>query len=820
MTIKKKQEAYRQDESDALKRALFWHITFTLGSDHKTTQNLSYYRGLAYSIRDRLIEGWIKAQRSYYDTHAKRLYYLSMEFMPGRFLMNNLVNLQMDQITRRTMEDLGYSLEEIESLEWEPGLGSGGLGRLASCYLDSMATLKMSAYGYGIRYHYGIFYQTIRDGYQVENADNWLRIGSPWEFERPQHLHPVYYYGRVHEWVDDTGSRRYDWVDTEVVMAMGCDTLIPGYGNDHVINMRLWAAKSSRELNLESFNVGDYVGAVEQKVKSENISMVLYPSDEEPQGKELRLRQQYFFVSATLQDIMRRYKKQYDSFKSFPEKVAIHLNETHPAIAVPELMRLLIDQEGLDWDEAWDICVKTFAYTNHTILSEALEKWPLDLIGRVLPRHLQIIYEINRRFLKYVASRYPGDADRLRRMSLIEENPVRQIRMAHLAIVGSHAVNGVSELHSSILTNDLFRDFHDMFPERFCNKTNGITPRRWLLSINPALSRLITKRIGKGWITDLDRLTALIPLANDPEFRSQWAKVKLENKQRLADYISRVTNISVSVDSLFDIQVKRIHEYKRQLLNVLHVVTLYNRIRENPDGVVLPRTVIFGGKAAPGYRMAKLIVKLINSVAEIVNADPDAADKLKVIFLSNFSVSLAEKIVPAADLSEQISAAGTEASGTGNMKFSLNGGLLIGTYDGANIEIMREVGKENSFLFGLTADQVKTLKDQGYDAKTYYARNPELKKALDMIGSGYFSPGNPRLFQDIVASLLHGGDQYMVLADYQAYIECQNAVSRLYLDQDEWTRRSILCTANMGKFSSDRAVLEYAREIWNVGPVG
>jgi starch phosphorylase len=688
-----------------------------------------------------------------------------MEFMPGRFLMNNLVNLQMDRIARQTLEDLGYSLEEIEALEWEPGLGSGGLGRLASCYLDSLATLKISAYGYGIRYHYGIFYQTIRDGYQVEKADNWLRIGSPWEFERPQHLYPVHFYGRANGWQDENGTLRHDWLDTEVVMAMGCDTLLPGYGNDHVINMRLWAAKSSRELNLASFNVGDYVGAVEQKVKSENISMVLYPSDDEPQGKELRLRQQYFFVSATLQDIMRRYKKQYDSFKSFPKKIAIHLNETHPAIAVPELMRLLVDQEGMDWDEAWDICVRTFAYTNHTILFEALEKWSADLLGKVLPRHLQIIYEINRRFLECVADRYPGDSERLRRMSLIEENAVRQVRMAHVAVVGSHAVNGVSEIHSNILRNDVFRDFHDMFPERFCNKTNGVTARRWLVAINPGLSGLITEKIGQGWVTDLGGLTALIPLSNDQNFRSRWAKVKLENKQRLADYIRQKNNISVSVDSLFDTQVKRIHEYKRQLLNVLHIITLYNRIRENPEAVVLPRTVIFGGKAAPGYWMAKLVVKLINSVAEIINADPHATDKLKVIFLSNFSVSLAEKIVPAADLSEQISTAGTEASGTGNMKFTLNGGLLIGTYDGANIEIMKEVGEENLFLFGLTADQIKTLKDQGYDPKPYYENNPELKKALDMIASGYFSPGKPELFEDVVASLLHGGDPYMVLAD-------------------------------------------------------
>ncbi len=815
----KKQDTHLQDELTALKESLLWHILFTLGSDHKSTQKLNYFRGLAYAVRDSLIEGWIKTQRSYYAAQAKRVYYLSMEFLPGRFLMNNLINLRMDHLARLTLKDFGYSLEEIESLEWDAGIGHGGLGRLASCFLDSLATLKIPAHGYGIRYHYGMFYQTIENGYQVEKADNWLRIGSPWEFERPQHLYAVHYYGRVHEWQDETGHLRHDWLDTKLVMAMGCDTLIPGYGNDHVINMRLWAAKSSRDLNLDFFNIGDYISAVEEKVESENISMVLYPSDEQLQGKELRLRQQYFFVSATLQDIIRRYKKQHDSFKGLPEKVAIHLNETHAAIAAPELMRLLVDQEGMGWDEAWDVCVKTFAYTNHTILSEALEKWSADLIGRVLPRHLQIIYEINRRFLEDVARCYPGDADRLRRMSLIEEEPVRQVRMAHLAIIGSHAVNGVSELHTGILTDHVFHDFHDMFPERFNNKTNGITPRRWLLSINPGLSRLITERIGPEWTTDLGRLKALVPLANDPGFRSKWAKVKLQNKRRLADYIKHENNIYVSVDSLFDVQVKRIHEYKRQLLNLLHVVTLYNRIKEDPDAVVVPRTVIFGGKAAPGYWMAKLIIKLINSMAETINADLDAADKLKVIFLANYCVSLAEKIIPASDLSEQISTAGTEASGTGNMKSALNGGLLIGTYDGANIEIMKEVGEENSFFFGLTAEQIETLKNQGYNPEAYYAKNPELKKALDMIASGYFSPGEPGLFKDIVASLLHGGDPYMVLADYQAYIECQDAASRVYLDRDEWTRRSILCTANMGKFSSDRAILEYANDIWNVKPL-
>ena len=817
--IDDKQDACRQDELAALKRSIIQHILFTLGSDYKSTGKLNYFRGLAYSVRERLIERWIKAQRSYYDNaQTKRLYYLSLEFLPGRFLMNNLINLGMDRLASRTLEEFGYSLQEIESEEWDPGLGNGGLGRLASCFLDSLATLKIPAYGYGIRYHYGIFQQVIKNGYQVEKADNWLRIGNPWEFERPQHLYPVHYYGRVHEWQDETGRERSDWVDTQVVMAMGCDTLIPGYGNEHVINMRLWSAKSSREFNLDFFNVGDYIGAVEEKIKSENISMLLYPSDEAEQGKELRLKQEFFFVSASLQDIMRRYKKQHDSFDSFPEKVAVHLNETHSAIAIVELMRLLIDQEGLDWDHAWSVCIKSFAFTNHTIMSEALEKWSVDLIGKLLPRHLQIIYKINFHFLQNVARLYPRDVARLQRMSMIEEDPVRQVRMASLAIVGSHSVNGVSDLHTDILKEHVFRDFYDMFPDRFNNITNGITPRRWLLSANPGLSRLITERIGPEWPTDLGRLKALIPLSNDPDFRSDWAKVKQQYKHRLADYIRQTNNISVSADSLFDVQVKRIHEYKRQLLNVLHVVTLYNRIKENPDVAVVPRTVIFSGKAAPGYRTAKLMIKLINSVAETINDDPDIADKLKVVFLSNYCVSLAEKIIPATDLSEQISTAGTEASGTGNMKCALNGGLLIGTYDGANIEIMQEVGEENCFLFGLTADQVKDLKNQGYNPRAYYMNNPELKKALDMIASGHFSLAEPHLFKGIVESLLDGGDWYMVLADYQAYIECQEAASRMYHDRDEWTRRSILYTANMGKFSSDRSILEYARDIWNVEP--
>ncbi len=792
------------------------YIEHHLGKDCERSHTFDFYVGLAYAIRDRLIEEWLATQRSYYKTKAKRVYYLSLEFLVGRTLGNSMVNLGMEDECTRAMEALGCKMEDIRESEWDAGLGNGGLGRLAACFLDSFATLGIPAYGYGIRYEYGLFYQKIKDGHQVETPDNWLRYGNPWEIARHGHFFSVHFCGKVNQHTDSKGILRNEWVDTEEVMAMACDTPIPGYMNDKVINMRLWTAKSSRDFDLHFFNGGNYINAVENKAKSESISKVLYPADHIMEGRFLRLKQQYFFVSATFQDIIRRYKKEELCFDNFTKRVAVQLNDTHPAIAIPELMRILVDIEGLSWENAWDITVGTFGYTNHTVMPEALEKWPVSMFENLLPRHLQIIYEINRRFLEEVSWQFPGDFEKRQRMSLIEDGDEKLIRMANLAIVGSHSVNGVSKLHTEILKNQIFKDFYDMFPERFNNKTNGITPRRWLKKANPLLSNLISKHIGDKWIADLDDLKKLIPLSDSKEFREKWMEVKTENKKRLAEYILKKNNLKVDAGSMFDVQVKRIHEYKRQLLNVLHVITLYNRIRRNKDADIAPRTVIFSGKAAPSYWMAKLIIKLIHSVADVVNHSREVGNKLKVAFLGNYNVSLAERIIPAADLSEQISTAGTEASGTGNMKLSLNGALTIGTLDGANIEIMEEVGKDNIFIFGLTPEEVPGLKSSGYNPYYYYDRNHELKEVLDMIGSGYFSPENAGLFKPIIDSLLYHGDTYMVLADYESYVACQERVSMLYEDRHEWARKSILNVANMGRFSSDRTIMEYAKEIWGI----
>jgi starch phosphorylase len=799
-----------------IKDNLHRFIKTMLGNDYKPPRRDTYYNGLAYYVRERLIDRWLKAQRSYYETQAKRIYYLSMEFLPGRFLQNYIINLDMEEECKKALEGSGFRLEDLVEEEPDPGLGNGGLGRLASCYMDSLACLEIPGYGYGIRYDYGIFHQGIVDGYQVEECDNWLSNGNPWEIARRNFLYTVKFYGRSESYTDADGNVRYRWVDSENVKAMACDIIIPGYGTEIVNNMRLWAAMASKEFNLRFFNMGDYIKAMEAKVFSENISKVLYPGDEPEQGKELRLRQQYFFVAATFKDIMRRFKKKHGNFKGLPDFVAVQLNDTHPAISIPELMRLLIDKEGLGWDEAWDICVRTFAYTNHTVLPEALETWPVELIERLLPRHMEIIYEINHRFLEDVKKRYPGDIGKLSRMSIIQEGHRKRVRMANLAVIGSHTVNGVAELHTHILKTSLFRDFDEFFPGRFINITNGITQRRWLLQANPGLAGLITSTIGPDWILDLYELKKLIPYAEDKAFRFSWQKVKKDNKRLLAEYIMLKTGVEVNIDSMFDIQIKRIHEYKRQLLNVLHVITLYNSIKENPRAKFVPRTVIFGGKAAPGYFMAKLTIKLINSVAEKVNNSPYVKEKLKVVFLPNYCVSQAEKVIPAADLSEQISMAGMEASGTGNMKFALNGALTIGTLDGANVEIMEEVGEANIFIFGLREVEVEALKAGGYNPYDYYNKDPELKKAVDMIGSGYFSPGKPDLFLPIKRTLLDYGDRYLLLADYRMYINFQEEASKVYLDREEWTRRSILNTANMGKFSSDRAVMEYAKNIWNI----
>jgi starch phosphorylase len=802
-----------------LKEEIQRHMRFTMGRDPEKPNRYACFVGLAYSVRDLLMDRWIRTQRSQYDTLAKRVYFLSLEFLPGRFLMNYLISLEMVDVARQTVAEMGFDLDELEEEEWDAGLGNGGLGRLASCYMDSMACLDLPGYGYGIRYDYGIFHQTIENGWQREQCDNWARKGTPWEIRRGEYLIPVRFYGRTETTTDAAGRECHRWVDGETVMAMACDILVPGYGDDFVTNMRLWRAQSSREFNLDEFNQGDYIGAVEAKVLSENISGVLYPSDEMEQGRELRLKQQYFFVAATLVDILRRFKKMDRDFSELPDFVAIQLNDTHPAIAIPELMRLLMDEEGLEWNRAWPICEKTFAYTNHTVLPEALETWPVDLIRRILPRHMEIIFEINRRFLSVVRTHHPTDSSLLGRVSLIADSGQQRVRMSHLAIVGSHTINGVAELHSKIIKEDLFRDFDTVFPGRLTNVTNGITPRRWLAQANPLLARLINDTIGPEWITDLNRLRELEPLAEDVEFRRRWIETKRDNKKLLARYILRKIGLGVDPDTLFSVQVKRIHEYKRQLLNVLHVITLFHRIKATPDLPMVPRTVIFAGKAAPAYHQAKRIIRLINAVAEKTNNDPDIQGKLRVLFLPNYCVSQAEKIIPAADLSEQISTAGMEASGTGNMKMSLNGALTIGTLDGANVEIMEEVGEENIFIFGLTADQVVSLRNGGYNPRAYYDSDAELRQTLDSISRGDFSPEEPSLFSPIVESLLNQGDYYMLLADYRAYVTAQEAVGKLFLDKQEWARKSILNTARMGKFSSDRSVKEYADNIWGLKPL-
>ncbi len=810
---------YKGMDVESLKRSIGNHMERTVGKDVYTATLRDWFFALARVVRDRLIERWMETQRTYYREDAKRIYYLSLEFLIGRSLDMSLVNMGIEKELERAVEELGYSYEEIQEMEEDAGLGNGGLGRLAACLLESMSTLGIPGYGYGIRYEYGLFYQQIKDGQQVEHPDNWLRYGNPWEFPRPEVFYQVNFYGRVERYMDESGKEQRRWVDHDEVMAMAYDMPVPGYSNSTANNLRLWAAKASRDFDLQFFNYGHYIKAVERKNNAENISKILYPNDNFFVGKELRLRQEYFCVSATLQDILYRYKKYHNSFNKFPDKIAIQLNDTHPSIAIAELMRVFLDNEGLGWEEAWDITVKTFGYTNHTILPEAMEKWSVELLGYVLPRHLEIIYEINHRFLEEVAGRYPGDVERLRRMSIIEEGEVKRVRMAHLAIIGSHKVNGVAALHSEILKESVFKDFHEFYPDRFINITNGITPRLWLKKSNRGLSELITRRIGRKWITDLSELEKLIPSAEDKTFREEWRAVKRRNKEALANIIHSKTGVNVDIDSMFDVQVKRIHEYKRQLLNILHVITMYNRLRAAPGGDFIPRTVIFGGKAAPGYKIAKEIISLINAVADVVNNDPATNGRLKVVFLLNYNVSLACRIFPAADLSEQISTAGTEASGTGNMKFALNGALTIGTMDGANIEMAEELGEDNMFIFGLRADEIEALKREGYAPRDYYRTDPELKQAIDMIAGGFFPSRGGATFDDITKGLLDRGDQYFLLADYADYVGSQKRVSLAYRNKEEWTRKSILNVAKMGKFSSDRTIQEYSQKIWGVNSV-
>ncbi|XP_031428459.1 glycogen phosphorylase, muscle form [Clupea harengus] len=797
------------------------HLHFTLVKDRNVSTKRDYYFALAHTVRDHLVGRWIRTQQHYYEKDPKRVYYISLEFYMGRTLQNTMVNLALENACDEAMYQMGLEMEELQEMEEDAGLGNGGLGRLAACFLDSMASLGLAAYGYGIRYEFGIFNQKIVKGWQVEEADDWLRYGNPWEKARPEYTRPVKFYGRTEHHPDGV-----KWVDTQVVLALPYDTPVPGYRNNVVNTMRLWSAKAPCDFNLKDFNVGGYVQAVLDRNLAENISRVLYPNDNFFEGKELRLKQEYFVVSATLQDVIRRFKaSKFGSrevvrtdFALLPDKVAIQLNDTHPALALPELVRVLVDEEHLPWDKAWDIVVKTCAYTNHTVLPEALERWPIDLIQTLLPRHLEIIYEINRRHMERVARKFPGDHDRMRRMSLIEEEGGKRVNMAHLCIVGAHAVNGVARIHSDILKAGLFKDFYEMDPHKFQNKTNGITPRRWLVMCNPGLAEIIAEKIGEDFVRDLDQLRKLEKFINDDAFINAVAQVKQENKQRFATHMEEHYKVKINPASMFDIQVKRIHEYKRQLLNCLHIITFYNRIKKEPNKQWTPRTIMIGGKAAPGYHTAKMIIRLITAIGEVVNNDPVVGDRLKVIFLENYRVTLAEKAVPAADLSEQISTAGTEASGTGNMKFMLNGALTIGTMDGANVEMAEEVGDDNIFIFGMRVDDVEAMdKSGGYNAHEYYNRIPELKQAMDQISGGFFSPKQHDLFKDIVNLLMHH-DRFKVFADYEDYIKCQDKVSALYKNPKEWTKKAIYNIAGSGKFSSDRTIAQYAREIWGVEP--
>ncbi len=803
---------------DTLKRAFLDNLYYIQGKFPAIATKNDYYMALAYTVRDRLFQRWIATAEAYSKTAARTVCYLSAEFLLGPHLGNNLINLGIYDQVKQSIEELGLDFKELLEQEEEPGLGNGGLGRLAACYLDSLATLEIPAIGYGIRYEFGIFDQDIRDGWQVEITDKWLRFGNPWEVARPEWEVEVKFGGHTETYMDEHGHYRVRWVPYKVVKGIPYDTPILGYKVNTCNTLRLWTSEAPESFNFEAFNSGDYTGAVHQKITSENISKVLYPNDNLTQGKLLRLEQQFFFVSCSLQDMIRILFRQNLPLEKFHEKFSIQLNDTHPSIAVAELMRLLLDEHGMEWDKAWYITTHTFAYTNHTLLPEALERWPLALFGGLLPRHLEIIYEINQRFLDDVRIRYPDEPDRIRRLSLIDESGEKYIRMANLACVGSFAINGVAALHTELLKRDVLHDFYEMYPEKFNNKTNGVTPRRFMVLSNPRLCSLITRHIGDSWIKNLDELHKLEAFVDNPDFCREFREIKQAIKKDLADYIWENYNLEINPESLFDIQAKRIHEYKRQHLNALYIITLYNRIKANPSLDITPRTFLFGGKAAPGYYMAKLIIKLINSIADVVNRDPDMKGRLKVLFLKDYNVKFAQRVYPAADLSEQISTAGKEASGTGNMKFAMNGALTIGTLDGANVEIREEVGAENFFLFGLTTEEVYALKARGYNPRDYYNSNPELKLAIDRIASGFFSHGNPSLFKPLVDNLLYK-DEYLLLADYASYVECQDRAGQAYRDSEAWTRMSILNVARMGKFSSDRSIRDYCKDIWKVKPI-
>jgi starch phosphorylase len=803
--------------AEDLARSFIDNLFFVQGRARKRATVNDLYMALAHTVRDRLVERWIQTVLNYRAQDVRVICYLSAEFLTGPHLGNNLINLGIYDEAEEAMRLLGLNLEDLIEQEAEPGLGNGGLGRLASCFMDSMATLDIPAIGYGIRYEYGIFDQEIRDGWQVETTDKWLRLGNPWALERPEDAFEVKLGGRTEQFTDAEGETRVRWIPSRLVRGIPNDTPILGYRTNTANTLRLWSAQAVESFDFETFNTGDFFGAVAEKVNSENISKILYPNDEEIQGKQLRLAQQFFFVSCSLQHILQIQKLQDRPLSALHRTFCVQMNDTHPAIAVAELMRLLVDENGLDWAAAWNVTTHTLSYTNHTLMPEALEQWPVGLFGALLPRHLEIVVEINRRHLEQVSLRFPGDPEKLKKLSLIDESGERYVRMAHLAAVGSHAINGVAELHTELLKSNVLKGFYEMTPEKFSNKTNGVTPRRWMVLSNPRLAHLLTARLGAGWIHDLERLRRMEALVGDAGFAQEWRAIKQHNKARLAGYVHDTMGIAIDPESMFDVLVKRLHEYKRQHLQVLHILTLYKRIQHNPEIDMQPRTFIFGGKAAPGYRMAKLIIKLIHSVAEVVHGDPQVRERIKVVFLPNYSVKLGQRVYPAADLSEQISLAGKEASGTGNMKFAMNGALTIGTLDGANVEIREEVGTENFFLFGLTAQQVEEKKAEGYQPYHFYETNAHLREILDSLSSGEFSHGDRGLFDPLVQSLLQR-DEYMLLADYQSYIDCQDRVSAAFRDQDRWTRMSMLNVARMGKFSSDRAIRDYCSEIWKTWP--
>ena len=806
--------------ADAIAEALLDNLHYLVARTPQQATRNDWYMALAYTVRDRLLHGYIDTVEAIASREraVKVVAYLSAEFLTGPHLGNGLIALGIQEQVRQAVSSVGQNLDDLLQQEEEPGLGNGGLGRLAACYMDSLATLDIPAIGYGIRYEFGIFDQAIRDGWQVELTDKWLRFGNPWEIVRSEVTCEVKFGGRTEAWTDDKGRYRARWLPQWVVKGIACDTPVPGYRTRTTNMLRLWKAEATESFDLDAFNLGDYYRAVAQKVASETISKVLYPNDEPEAGKQLRLEQQYFFVSCSLQDMIRLHLLRGKALDEFDACWAAQLNDTHPSIAVAELMRLLVDEHELDWDAAWGITERTCGYTNHTLLSEALEKWPLPLFGMVLPRHLEIIYEINRRFLDDVRQRHPGDDQLPGRLSIIDESGHKSVRMAHLACIGSHAINGVAALHTELLKQTVLSDFYRVAPEKFVNVTNGVTPRRWIVLSNPELSALITRHIGERWVANLDELRRLEPLAVDRGFQLDWQRVKSANKSALARFIKERTGAIVDSRSLFDIQVKRLHEYKRQHLNVLYLVSLYLHLKRTGGADATPRTAIFGGKAAPSYRMAKLIIKLINAVAAVVDQDPEVSDLLKIVFLPDFNAKNAQHVYPAADLSEQISTAGKEASGTGNMKFAMNGALTIGTLDGANVEIRDAVGHENFFLFGLTAEEVDGLRRSGYDPRRYYDANADLREAVDLIGSGFFSNGDRELFRPLVESLLTH-DDYLLFADYQAYVDCQQRVSEAYRDQVSWTRMSILNSARVGRFSSDRSIRDYCRDIWDVQPL-